>query len=45
MKTKKFLKKINNNAKSACVKTFACHCGCQGKPVSAGGNGYLGQYL
>ncbi|WP_207654391.1 lachnocin family radical SAM-modified peptide [Lacrimispora amygdalina] len=45
MKNKKVsLKKINKTNNST-VRTLACHCGCQGKPWSAVGDGYLGQYL
>ena len=44
--TKKInLKKINKK-NSATVRVLgACHCGCKGKPWSAVGAGYLGQYL
>ena len=49
MEAKK-LKKVNN-ARSKSVITLdldldkGCHCGCEGKPVSAAGNGYIGQFL
>jgi hypothetical protein len=39
------LKKMNNIEKNHIAKVLGCHCGCEGKPVSAGGNGYVGQYL
>ncbi|QYE99748.1 lachnocin family radical SAM-modified peptide [Paraclostridium sordellii] len=39
------LKKINR-ADSSTVRTLgACHCGCDGKPWTAFGAGYMGQYL
>jgi hypothetical protein len=44
MKKKINLKKINKKDKRT-VKTLACHCGCEGKPFSAVGDGYMGQYL
>lgn len=44
MKKKINLKKINKKDKRT-VKTLACHCGCEGKPVSAVGDGYIGQFL
>lgn len=43
-KNKVNLKKINK-ANNSTVRTLACHCGCEGKPVSAAGNGYIGQFL
>lgn len=45
MKTKKTIKKVNSGNKNISVKTLACHCGCEGKPISAAGNGYIGRYL
>ncbi|MDR1473267.1 MAG: lachnocin family radical SAM-modified peptide [Lactobacillales bacterium] len=45
MKIKKIIKKVNNGNKNISVKTLGCHCGCQGKPVSAAGNGYAGRFL
>ncbi|WP_206215534.1 lachnocin family radical SAM-modified peptide [Luxibacter massiliensis] len=42
---KKFnLRKINK-ANNSTVRILACHCGCEGKPWSAVGDGYLGQFL
>lgn len=45
MKEKKIsLKKISKSEKSM-VRTLACHCNCEGKVLSAAGNGYIGQFL
>ena len=44
MKKKINLKKINTKEKRT-VKRFACHCGCEGNPFSALGDGYMGKYL
>ena len=42
---KKFnLKKINKETHST-VRILGCHCGCAGKPVSAAGNGWTGDFL
>jgi hypothetical protein len=39
------LKKINR-ANNSTVRTLgACHCQCEGKPWTAFGAGYMGQYL
>lgn len=43
--TKKFNLKKLNKANNLNARTLGCHCGCQGKPVSAAGNGYAGQFL
>mgnify|MGYP004513680631 CR=1 FL=1 len=45
MKNKKILKKLNSVKKNNIVKVLRCGCGCQGKPFSAAGNGYMGSYL
>lgn len=42
---KKILKKVNSVKRDNIVKVLRCGCGCQGKPVSAAGNGYIGSYL
>ncbi|WP_408580213.1 lachnocin family radical SAM-modified peptide [Clostridium butyricum] len=34
-----------NKANNSTAKTLSCHCGCEGKPWSAVGDGYLGQFL
>lgn len=43
-KNKVNLKKINKKDNMT-VRTLACHCGCDGKIVSAAGNGYIGRFL
>lgn len=45
MKNKKVSLKKVNKANNSTVRTLGCHCGCQGKPWSAVGDGYMGQYL
>ena len=44
MKKKINVKKINKK-NSATVRVLACHCGCQGKGLTAVAKGYFGQYL
>lgn len=38
------LKKVNT-ANASTVKTLACHCGCEGKPMTAYAKGYLGNFV
>lgn len=44
MNNKVSLKKINK-ANNSTLRTLDCHCGCQGKPVTAVGDGYVGQWI
>ena len=44
MNNKVSLKKINK-ANYSTVRTLKCHCGCEGKPVTAYMHSYIGQFL